>query len=89
MGMAGDGVVGRDDGMVFILLHPLGTISVAAQALLTGDSAAVNHALMMSAAPRDTLYFPYAFPQPGISSVWVQVKRAGRVLTGVFPVQAN
>jgi hypothetical protein len=74
---------------VFIHLHPLGTISVAAQALLTRDSTAVSHKAMMAAAPSDTLYFPYAFPQPGDYTVWVQVKRAGRVLTGSFPVQVN
>jgi hypothetical protein len=89
MGMAGHAVVVRDDGKVFIHLHPLGTISVAAQALLTRDSTVANHALMMPAAPSATLYFPYAFPQPGSYTVWVQVKRAGRVLTGAFSVQAN
>jgi hypothetical protein len=89
MGMAGHAVVVRADGKVFIHLHPLGTISVAAQALLTRDSTAVSHKAMMPAAPSDTLYFPYAFPQPGDYTVWVQVKRAGRVLTGSFPVQVN
>jgi hypothetical protein len=35
-------------------------------------------------AANDSLYFPYAFPQPGKYTVWVQVKRRGRVLTGSF-----
>jgi hypothetical protein len=89
MGMAAHAVVVRDDANVFIHLHPLGTISVAAQALLTRDSAAASHTAMVPAAPSDTLYFPYAFPQPGHYTVWVQVKRGGRALTGAFTAQAN
>jgi len=41
---------------------------------------------MAPAVPNDTLYFPYAFPQPGNYTVWVQFKRAGRILTASFPV---
>ena len=32
----------------------------------------------------DTLSFPYAFPKPGRYRIWIQVKRAGRILTGAF-----
>jgi hypothetical protein len=80
LGMAGHAVVVRDDGKVFIHLHPLGSISLAAQASLTRST---SHA-MPPEAPSDTVYFPYAFPQPGTYTVWVQVKRRGRVLTGSF-----
>lgn len=31
--------------------------------------------------------FPYAFPKPGKYHMWVQVKHAGRVLTGVFALE--
>ncbi len=83
LGMAGHAVIVRDDGRVFIHLHPLGTISVAAQARLGGapDHAATGH---KRAGVPDTLYFPYAFPQAGTYTVWVQLKRGGRVRTGSF-----
>jgi len=33
--------------------------------------------------------FPYAFPKAGSYRVWVQVKRAGKVLTGVFDAEVK
>ena len=89
LGMVGHAVVVRDDARVFIHLHPLGTISVAAQQRLTSGQApaAASHAQHAATARADTLYFPYAFPQPGNYTIWVQLKRGGRILTGAFPAQ--
>ena len=90
LGMAGHVVVVRNDGSVFIHLHPLGTISLAAQARLTRSApGAMTHAMGMAPDPADSLYFPYAFPQPGKYTVWVQIKRRGRVLTGSFPADVR
>jgi hypothetical protein len=75
MGMAGHAVVTRDDGEVFVHLHPLGTISMAAQQALGGGHA------MASAPAAGRISFPYSFPEAGRYRVWVQVKRAGRILT--------
>ena len=36
---------------------------------------------------RDEISFPYAFPQAGSYRLWVQVKVAGKVQTGVFDVE--
>ena len=70
---------------MFIHLHPLGTISLAAQARLTQSAPNVlSHASGASHGGEDALYFPYAFPQAGNYTVWVQVKRRGRVMTGSF-----
>ena len=83
-------VVVRDDGQVFIHLHPLGTISLAAQARLAHLAPnAMVHAMSAAGTGSDSLYFPYAFPQPGKYTVWVQVKRHGRVMTGSFPVEVG
>jgi hypothetical protein len=82
MGMAGHAVVARDDGSVFIHLHPMGTISTAAQMALGSQP-------MTMSALGDTVSFPYAFPKPGRYDVWVQVKRGGRVLTAPFLVVAQ
>ena len=90
LGMAGHAVVVRDDGKVFIHLHPLGTISMAAQSRLGAPASDVQtmsgRDMTMPAAVSDTLYFPYAFPQPGRYTVWVQFKRAGHIQTANFPV---
>ena len=108
MGLPGHVVVARDDGRVFVHLHPSGTVSMAAQLALvmrqpedtvvgrlaqrlgaSGSTPGVAHAEMGHArAPLgpDTLSFPYAFPEPGVYRVWIQVKRDGRVLTCAFVV---
>lgn len=98
IGMLGHAVITRDDGAVFIHLHPLGTVSTAAQQAIErrlnvkGDDASKGGMnTMHHAAPPDaasTVSFPYSFPQPGVYRIWVQVKRAGRVLTGAFQAQA-
>lgn len=87
LGMPGHAAVIRDDGRVFIHLHPMGTISPAAQARLSPASAHVMHS--SGTATSDTLHFPYAFPEPGNYTVWVQLKRHGRILTGSFNAKVD
>jgi hypothetical protein len=87
MGMIGHAAVLRDDGSVFVHVHPVGTVSMAAQeafARRVGSGTAMDHHAHAAAA--SAVSFPYSFPRAGRYHVWVQVKRAGRVLTGAFAV---
>jgi hypothetical protein len=98
MGMAGHAVVARDDGPVFIHLHPMGTVTVAAQQAFAlrdrGDTTATGSLRPIDLAATQAsahaghavsdVSFPYEFPKPGRYRIWVQVKRDGRVLTGAF-----
>ena len=103
IGMAGHAVVSRDDGAVFVHLHPSGTISMASQMAFMmrqpGDSIAgrlgqrikASESLhSMTAVPDNgVVSFPYAFPKPGKYHMWVQVKHDGRVLTGAFAFEVQ
>ena len=98
MGMAGHTMLTRDDGAVFVHLHPAGSVSLAAletfQQRQPGDTirgalGARLTRMQMGGRERgevraSAVAFPYAFPQPGRYRIWVQVKRNGRILTGVF-----
>jgi hypothetical protein len=94
MGMDGHAVVVREGGGVFIHLHPMGTISTAAQLAFAGAAAPARgpgHTPTHAAPgiPPDALSFPYAFPSAGAYQIWVQVRRGGRVLTAAFAVQVE
>jgi len=96
MGMAGHAEFVRSDLSVFAHVHPAGSVSMAAlelaQAGLPGgaDSAPEPMSMPMSMPMPESgplppeVRFPYGFPQPGDYRIFVQIKRAGRVETGVF-----
>ncbi len=102
MSMPSHAVIARDDGAVFVHLHPAGTIAMASQLVYElrqpDDTVRGRLGARITAAERQPMHmdpgststgssvvsFPYAFPQPGRYRLWVQVKRAGRILTGVF-----
>ncbi|HVH68178.1 MAG TPA: hypothetical protein VM716_09955 [Gemmatimonadales bacterium] len=101
MGMAGHAMLTRDDGAVFVHLHPAGTVSLAALQTFAlrqpGDTirgrlgarltAMEMGTRAMGEATSGVISFPYAFPKPGHYRIWVQVKRAGRILTGTFEAE--
>jgi hypothetical protein len=90
MGMRAHAAVLRDDGSVFVHLHPVGTVAMASQeafARRSGEATAVDHA--GHGAGPSGVSFPYAFPRPGRYRLFVQIKREGRVLTGSFEASVS
>ncbi len=94
MGMFGHAAVRRSDGSVFAHLHPLGSFSMASQEVFRQRENAVGSGNRpptltspreMSSANR--VSFPYQFPKPGGYRLWIQVRLAGRVLTGVYDLE--
>jgi len=98
LGMAAHAVVVRDDESVFVHLHPMGTVSTTAQQVFrardAGDTTARGRLKPGALDPRamsdmpmsGEFTLPYEFPKPGRYRLWVQVKPAQDVLTGVFDV---
>ena len=99
LGMPGHGVVSKLDGSVYVHLHPMGTVTMAAQDAFAirdrGDTTKngrlilADHSRHMTARA-DTMPsvigFPYEFPSGGDYRLFVQVKRGGRVHTGAFAI---
>ena len=103
MGMAAHAMITRDDGAVFVHLHPAGTISVAAQQTFLvrqpGDTVRGELSKRLAemdmgneergAVPPGKISFPYAFPQTGHYRLWVQVRHNHRIETGVFDADVS
>ena len=101
MGMLSHAAIRRDDGSVFVHLHPVGSISMASQevferdpalasAAAPGGMAGMDHSAHgMHQAPVSTVSFPYEFPKPGRYRIWVQVRTGGAVQTGVFDAEVG
>jgi hypothetical protein len=83
MGMAGHAAFVRSDQAVFAHIHPAGSVPMASVMIVqTGGGMAMDHN-SPQALPAE-VSFPYGFPQPGDYRMFVQIKRHGRVETGVF-----
>ena len=94
LGMSAHAVVMHHDGSVFVHLHPMGTVSSAAQQVFVardrGDTTTNGRLRIDSAAATMTMpvssefSLPYEFPKPGRYRLWVQVKAHGVPWTAVF-----
>jgi hypothetical protein len=103
MGMAGHAEFVRSDLSVFAHVHPAGSVSMAALELAGGgmqnpaESTAASEPTTMpmsmpmadSAPLPPEVRFPYGFPRPGDYRIYVQIKREGRIETGVFDVNVQ
>jgi hypothetical protein len=81
MGMPGHALFVKRDRTVFAHVHPSGSAPMAALEIASKSHAA--HSQHASAVP-PTVSFPYGFPEPGEYRIFVQVKRAGEVITAAF-----
>jgi hypothetical protein len=63
-------------------VHPAGSAPMAAlQIAMPGSAPAhAHHAAVLP----PTVTFPYGFPESGDYRIFVQMKRAGRIVTGAF-----
>ena len=98
MGMAGHAEIVRSDRSVFAHVHPDGSVAMAALDLTKNNSglpASANGSPSMMAMQMPTgkispeVSFPYGFPKAGEYRMFVQIKRAGHVETGVFDTQVT
>jgi hypothetical protein len=85
MGMAGHAAIVAPDGTVFAHIHPSGTVAMPALALAQGPDPMAG----MDMPVPSTIAFPYGFPRPGPYRIFVQVKHAGRIVTGAFDVRVE
>ena len=90
MGMLSHAAVSRDDGSVFVHLHPSGSISLAAQMRFEREeSDGADERMPQTHAegaiePTNTVTFPFVYSGAGAYRIFVQVKVAGSVETAVF-----
>jgi hypothetical protein len=88
MGMLGHAAFVRSDLTVFAHVHPFGSVPMAALSLTESNPHAA-HMMVSSAAVPPVVSFPYGFPKSGDYRIIVQVKRSGRVETGVFDTRVE
>lgn len=91
MGMLGHAAFVKGDGSVFAHVHPSGSVPMATLSLTAEKGRAGEHGMHhhSAAALPAEVSFPFGFPQAGDYRVFVQMKRAGSVVTGTFDIHVD
>jgi hypothetical protein len=92
LGMAGHAAFIKTDLTTFAHTHPDGSAAMPAVMLADASTAAATGApaMAMPAEPvTSTVEFPYGFPSAGRYRIFIQMKHAGTVETGVFDVDIH
>lgn len=89
MGMQGHAAFVSPDGSVFAHIHPSGSVPMAALTVAAGNSNPHAGMMMTEASLPAEVSFPYGFPKAGVYRLFVQVKQAGHVETGVFDARVE
>ena len=92
LGMAGHAAFVKADGSTFAHTHPEGSAAMPAMMLanpdpmsdMRGDATSAGHEAISS-----TVDFPYGFPSPGRYRIFIQMKHADTVETGVFDAEVQ
>lgn len=88
MGMLGHAAFVRSRRSMFAHVHPSGSAPIAALAVTQPENAHAGHMAMAGGLPAE-VPFPYGFHKPGGYRIYVQLKRGGAVLTGVFDARVE
>jgi len=88
MGMLGHAAFVRTDRTVFAHVHPSGSVPMASLSLTAEADPHAGHTATQSGLPA-AVSFPYGFPRPGDYRIIVQVKRSGKVETGIFDTRVE
>jgi hypothetical protein len=83
MGMLGHAAFLKDDGTVFAHVHPSGSVPAATMGLAMPENPHAMHMTMAPSLPA-VVSFPYGLPKPGNYRIFVQMKRNGEIVTGMF-----
>jgi hypothetical protein len=102
LGMAGHAAFVKTDGTVFAHTHPEGSAAMQALMLANGGSAEMggmdrtdppssggSDAAATAEHIPPTVEFPYGFPSPGRYRIFIQMKHANTVETGVFDAEVR